>query len=134
MNAAQQLSRDDFQLIVAEVHHRQWHMQLNSWLIDEPGARGAPPPLDERACNFGRWYLSEPAQRYQHLAEFTEAGRTHDQIHSLARALVAAVSPVATGETAPVTRSNLQDASEHFINTLIRLRQIVGRRHGLDGE
>ncbi|MDO9224439.1 MAG: EAL domain-containing protein [Pseudomonadota bacterium] len=87
-SASRRLARDDFQLVLAEVSHRQWLAGLQSWMRQTPGNRGAPPPLDGHQCNFGSWYYGEGGHRYGHLPEFRAAEARHEHIHQLAQALV----------------------------------------------
>ncbi|MBK6741956.1 MAG: CZB domain-containing protein [Hydrogenophilales bacterium] len=128
VNATQHLSRDDFQLILAEVHHRQWLHQLQGWYRQDIKQRGEPPPLDPEKCSFGRWHAGEGQLRYGHLAEFAAIREPHEHIHALAHQIV--VNLLAGGDDGCQGReSALQDASDAFIDALVRLRRAVGS-HG----
>jgi diguanylate cyclase (GGDEF)-like protein/PAS domain S-box-containing protein len=86
--SAQRLSRDDFQLVLAEVNHRQWLATLQNWSRLEPAHRGAAPPLNGHQCNFGQWYYGDGFNRYGHLTEYRNAEALHDRVHQLAQELV----------------------------------------------
>jgi len=123
-NAAQRLSRDDFQLVLAEVNHRQWLGHLQNWLRLAPENRGPSPPLDKHKCNFGRWYYSEGGSRYGHLAAFRNAESLHDRIHHLAENLV---QLNAAGDN-PASRQaeiDLSTAAEQFRAVLGEIRAAV---------
>lgn len=125
VNATQHLSRDDFQLILAEVHHRQWLHRLQGWYRQDIKQRGEPPPLDPEKCSFGRWHAGEGRQRYGHLPEFDATEEPHARIHALAHQIV--VNRLAGGDEGCQGReSAMQDASDAFIDALVRLRRAVG--------
>jgi diguanylate cyclase (GGDEF)-like protein/PAS domain S-box-containing protein len=123
-NAAQRLSRDDFQLVLAEVNHRQWLANLQNWMRQDPAHRGAAPPLDGHECNFGHWYYGEGESRYGHLPDFRAAEAVHERIHRLAQHLVLQNEH---GEESPSreTESELMGAAEEFRDVLARIRTTV---------
>ncbi len=123
-NAARHLARDDFQLVLAEVNHRQWLGALQNWMRQEPGSRGAAPPLDGRQCNFGHWYYGEGGHRYGHLAEFRAAEARHERIHQLARELVrrAERGDIASSRE---TEAELLAEAEAFRDDLGKIRSAV---------
>ena len=123
-NAAERLSRDDFQLVLAEVNHRQWLGSLQNWMRQDPGIRGAPPPLDGHQCGFGHWYYGEGSHRYGHLAEFSAVEARHDHIHHLAQELVRLVEQgdIAGGRQ---TEAELLVEAERFRDELGRIRNAV---------
>lgn len=127
-NATQHLSRDDFQLVLAEVHHRQWLNQILAWQRHADPKHAEPPALDETQCNFGHWQLGEGELHYGHLSEFQAMAEPHARVHALARTLVAP-RPVDRDATPdPLWESGLQAASQAFIDALVRLRRVVGHR------
>ncbi len=120
-NAARRLSRDDFQLVLAEVSHRQWLANLSKWVRDGGKDRGATPPLDGHGCSFGQWYYGEGGRRYGHLPSFQAIESRHDQIHQLAATLVQSVE---AGEVAVSHQieAELQRLSETFRDDLGTIR------------
>jgi diguanylate cyclase (GGDEF)-like protein/PAS domain S-box-containing protein len=125
VNASQHLSRDDFQLILAEVHHRQWLHQLQGWYRQDVEQRGDPPPLEPELCSFGRWHAGEGLQRYGHLPEFHATTELHQRVHALAHQIV--VHRLAgTSDGCQDREAAMLDASETFISALIGLRRTVG--------
>jgi len=123
-HASKRLARDDHQLVLAEVYHRQWLAHLMAWGRDDTPARGAPPPREAHACNFGRWYHGPGRQRYGHLPAFQEAGPVHDQMHRLAQEYIDSVE----GQDRVVARkieSELTDQRNALLDALGRLRAAV---------
>ncbi len=123
-NAAKRLSRDDFQLVLAEVNHRQWLTMLHAWTRQEPAQRSTPPPMNERECNFGRWYYGDGENRYGHLATYRAIEPLHNRVHQLARVMV---EQVEAGDIAASRESHaeLNHAAEVFQNALAVIRQTV---------
>ncbi len=123
-NPAQRLSRDDFQLVLAEVNHRQWLAGLQNWMQRPAEHRGAPPPLNGRECDFGLWYYGEGETRYGHLTEFRLAESLHDRIHHMAQQLVRQTEQ---GELAASreTEAELLASAEKFRNILAGIRASV---------
>ncbi len=120
-NAAQRLSRDDFQLVLAEVSHRQWLGSLRNWVHQPAEDRGAAPPLDGHKCNFGHWYYGEGGGRYSHLQSFRAIEARHDHIHQLARRLVESVEKGDIVASRQI-EAELQRVSESFRDELVRIR------------
>ncbi len=118
------LSRDDFQLILAEVHHRHWLKQLLTWTRESRQTSPTPPALGHRECDFGQWYHGDGRERYGHLAEFLAADAPHARVHELGRELVARRESGEKGTWIP-TEARLLEASDTFIEALIRLRRTV---------
>ncbi|OYY94733.1 MAG: hypothetical protein B7Y41_03940 [Hydrogenophilales bacterium 28-61-23] len=118
------LSRDDFQLVLAEVNHRHWLTSLQNWMRQPPDQRNPPPPLNEHECNFGHWYYGEGASRYGHMPEFRTAEALHEQVHRLEQKLVRQTE---AGEVAlsRETATELMTRSESFRDTLIKIRSAV---------
>ncbi|MDD5387943.1 MAG: EAL domain-containing protein [Gallionellaceae bacterium] len=123
-SASKRLARDDFQLVLAEVSHRQWLGGLQSWMRQNPGNRGAPPPLDGRQCNFGSWYYGEGGRRYGHLPEFRAAEARHEHIHQLAQALVQLAEQDDIAGSRRI-ESELLMAAEAFRDELGQIRNAV---------
>jgi diguanylate cyclase (GGDEF)-like protein/PAS domain S-box-containing protein len=123
-NPSQRLSRDDFQLVLAEVNHRQWLSGLGKWMRQDPDSRSAAPPLDGHQCNFGVWYHGEGGARYGHLPAFRAIDGRHEQIHQLARQLILQTEQ---GNTAAshLIEAELQQASEAFRDDLGKIRDAV---------
>jgi len=123
-NAAQRLSRDDFQLILAEVNHRQWLAGLQNWMRQYPDHRPAAPPLHSHDCNFGRWYYGEGARRYAQFAEFHAVEALHENIHLLAQQLVSETEGGATASSRE-TEAELLQSAEIFVDALTKIRSLV---------
>jgi diguanylate cyclase (GGDEF)-like protein/PAS domain S-box-containing protein len=123
-NSMQRLSRDDFQLVLSEVNHRQWLASLRSWMNLEPTHRGPSPPMSGHECNFGRWYYGEGESRYGHMPEYRAAENLHEQIHRLAQQLVRQSEH---GDIAASRESEaeLMNAADEFRDTLSRIRSAV---------
>jgi diguanylate cyclase (GGDEF)-like protein/PAS domain S-box-containing protein len=123
-NAAQRLSRDDFQLVLAEVNHRQWLTSLQNWMRQDPAHRGLSPPLNGHECNFGHWYYGEGSARYGHLREYRDAEALHERIHRLAQQLVRQAE---YGEVAASRESEAEliGVADEFRDTLTRIRTAV---------
>jgi EAL domain-containing protein (putative c-di-GMP-specific phosphodiesterase class I) len=123
-NAAQRLSRDDFQLILAEVNHRQWLASLQNWMRQDPEHRQTAPPLNSHDCNFGRWYYGEGARRYAQFAEFHAVEGLHENIHLLAQQLVSETESGATASSRE-TEAGLLHSAEIFVDALTKIRSLV---------
>jgi len=123
-NAAQRLSRDDFQLILAEVNHRQWLAGLQNWMRQDPDHRPSAPPLHSHECNFGRWYYGEGARRYAQFAEFHAVEALHENIHLLAQQLVSETEGGATASSRE-TEAELLQSAEIFVDALTKIRSLV---------
>ena len=123
-NAAQRLSRDDFQLILAEVNHRQWLASLQNWMHQDPEHRTPAPPLDSHECNFGRWYYGEGARRYGQLAEYHAVEALHESVHHLAHKLVCETEDGATVSSRE-TEAVLLRSAETFVDALTNIRSLV---------
>lgn len=123
-NAARRLSRDDFQLVLAEVNHRQWLASLRNWMSHDPDHRAEAPQLDGHECNFGHWYYGEGRNRYGHLPAYRAAESLHDRVHRLARQLV---NQCESGDIRACRESEaaLIDAAEAFRDALARIRTAV---------
>jgi diguanylate cyclase (GGDEF)-like protein len=123
-NAAQRLSRDDFQLILAEVNHRQWLAGLQNWMRQDPDHRPSAPPLHSHECNFGRWYYGEGARRYAQFTEFHAVEDLHENIHLLAQQLVSETESGATASSRE-TEAELLHSAEIFVDALTKIRSLV---------
>jgi diguanylate cyclase (GGDEF)-like protein/PAS domain S-box-containing protein len=123
-NANQRLSRDDFQLVLAEVNHRQWLVSLQNWMRQDPAHRPPPPPQHSHECNFGRWYYGEGTRRYGHLAEFHAIEGLHENVHLLAQKLVGETECGATVSSRE-TEAELLHSAEIFVDALANIRRIV---------
>ena len=123
-NNAQRLSRDDFQLVLAEVNHRQWLASLQNWMRIDADHRGSAPQLDGHACNFGHWYYGEGENRYGHLPDFRAAETLHDRIHRLAQQLVRRTERGDISASRD-SEAELMDAADAFRDILARIRTTV---------
>jgi diguanylate cyclase (GGDEF)-like protein/PAS domain S-box-containing protein len=123
-NAAQRLSRDDFQLVLAEVNHRQWLASLQNWMHQDPEHRHPAPPLHSHECNFGRWYYGEGARRYGKLAEYQAAETLHESVHFLAQKLVHETESGATVSSRETEAVLLRTAGT-FVDALGKIRNVV---------
>ncbi len=123
-NAAQRLSRDDFQLILAEVNHRQWLVSLQNWMRQDPEHRQTAPPLHSHECNFGRWYYGEGAHRYGQLAAFHAVEALHENVHLLAQQLVRETESGAM-DSSRETEAELLLNAETFVDALTTIRSLV---------
>lgn len=123
-NAARHLSRDDFQLVLAEVNHRQWLNNLRTWIGSDPMQRGPAPAMNGHECNFGHWYYGEGGKRYGHLAEFRAAEARHEELHQLARDLVR-LSDAGDIAASRLVEVELLMVSGNFRNDLGRIRNAV---------
>jgi len=74
----------DYPMFVAEVEHRNWIAQL-VYAVGE----GQPVPpqqlVDDRHCNFGRWYHGTGRSHYGQLPVFGWIDEPHRQVHEIAR-------------------------------------------------
>ncbi len=127
-NAALLLSRDDFQLVLAEVNHRQWLANLQAWMRMDPAHQTAPLALDKHECNFGHWYYGEGDDRYGHMAEFRAAELLHDQVHLLAQQLTKQ-SQNGDITASRETEAELSQTSEKFRDLLNKIRLAVKSAH-----
>ena len=78
------VKREDFPLLFARVEHRAWMLRMEGFLNDRISA---PPQLDRRQCNFGKWLHADGYQRYGRNPIFSKVDRLHEQIHELAQQL-----------------------------------------------
>jgi diguanylate cyclase (GGDEF)-like protein/PAS domain S-box-containing protein len=123
-NTGRHLSRDDFQLILAEVHHRHWLKQIQAWVKDNPVDRTPPAGMDLRECEFGHWYATDGQERYGHLTEFHAANIPHERVHQLGREVVE-MHLAKQFDRRQMAEARLIEASEQFIETLLQLRRAV---------
>lgn len=79
------MSHDEQMLVFAEVKHRQWLRDIETYLL---GDRDAPPPMDEKECRFGSWQVTDGHSRYGEHPEFQTLVAMHDRVHVLGRELV----------------------------------------------
>jgi len=121
------LARDDFPLILAEVHHRHWLKQLLAWAREHPADEAAPPPMDASQCDFGRWYHADGKERYGHLDEYLAAEAPHRRVHELGHDIVS-LHLAGKHTERWRTEAHLLDASDIFIDHLVRLRRAVSHR------
>ena len=77
--------RDDVAVVFAEVEHRHWLKQFESYLA---GERDKPPPLDVHECRFGQWQETEGLVRHGKHPEFPQLVALHQRIHRLGNELV----------------------------------------------
>jgi diguanylate cyclase (GGDEF)-like protein/PAS domain S-box-containing protein len=119
-------AQDTYQLILAEVRHRQWLNRLLAWIREDPALRGDPPPLDTGRCSFGLWFYGEGRDRYGHHELFRHIEHTHEHIHAAARALVAASGG---HDDAALRRweDELYRLRDEFVAGLTRIRASLGR-------
>jgi len=80
------LSRDDLPLLFAGVEHRAWIAHVSAYLKDE---RTELPPMDHHQCFFGIWLDTEHPAKYEFRPTFQRILTLHQQIHALARELLA---------------------------------------------
>ncbi|MDO8776946.1 MAG: EAL domain-containing protein [Burkholderiaceae bacterium] len=80
------VNREDFPLLFASAEHRAWVLAVAAFL---QGKRANPPPLDPHQCRFGRWLDTEGLARYGAHASFQAIEPLHQQVHTLAEALIA---------------------------------------------
>jgi EAL domain-containing protein (putative c-di-GMP-specific phosphodiesterase class I) len=125
-HAGRNLSRDDFQLILAEVHHRHWLKQILDWIKATPADHAPPPGMDIRTCEFGRWYANDGLDRYGHLDEFRAANPPHERVHQFGREVVE-THIAKQFDKRQLAEARLLEASEHFIETLRQLRRAVSQ-------
>jgi diguanylate cyclase (GGDEF)-like protein/PAS domain S-box-containing protein len=79
------ISRDDFPLLFANAQHRAWLTALETFCR---GSGEAPPEMDHRQCQFGRWLHTAGKSRYSAHTHFTEVVALHQEVHKLANALL----------------------------------------------
>ncbi|MFH4626365.1 bacteriohemerythrin [Vibrio alginolyticus] len=72
-------------LLHAEVEHRHWVNQLESWL---QGETDSLPPLHASECTVGRWIENNGQVRFQNKPEFTQLLTAHENLHSAGEQLV----------------------------------------------
>jgi hypothetical protein len=77
---------EDVPLLYVCIEHRAWIAAVGAHLR---GERLAPPPLDHRQCNFGKWFYEEGTARYGTHAAFSRIHDLHHQVHALAAELMA---------------------------------------------
>ncbi|HRH81129.1 MAG TPA: EAL domain-containing protein [Thiobacillaceae bacterium] len=124
VNASKRLAHDDHQLVLAEVHHRQWLAHLLSWGRADLDDRGTPPPEDPHACNFGQWFHGEGTRRYGHLAPFRATGPIHERVHALAHEYILSVQDGDRQRT-QYLEAELHSQRSELLDALSRLRAAV---------
>jgi diguanylate cyclase (GGDEF)-like protein/PAS domain S-box-containing protein len=124
-NASQRLDHDDHQLVLAEVHHRQWINLMLAWGRTDTLGRGALPPLDSHECNFGKWYHGEGARRYGHLQPFIAIESIHEQLHVLAGDYIRHVQEANGVDTARQLEEALLHQRDQLLDALSGLRAAV---------
>ncbi|MDO8346718.1 MAG: EAL domain-containing protein [Rugosibacter sp.] len=73
--------RQDLPLVLASVEHRAWIVRLENHL---KGRQAAPPDMDPRQCQFGRYLASADPERWSGHTRLQDIDALHQQIHSLA--------------------------------------------------
>ena len=81
-------SRNDFELLLQEVSHRNWLQQL---MRSKRSANGAVLPVDSAysECHLSTWYAGIGLERYQSHPEFQSMEILHREVHKLGEQLLA---------------------------------------------
>lgn len=79
------LTRDDITVIHAEVEHRHWIRNIDSYIS---GNLDMPPPMNTHKCHFGVWLETEGLKRYGENSIFPTVLDLHDRVHALGRKLL----------------------------------------------
>ena len=80
-------AREDLPMLIAEIEHSRWILNLETYLAD-PDNQLSPPPQNHRSCRFGRWYYGPASQRYGKLGSYTGIEKVHTRMHQLANELI----------------------------------------------
>lgn len=112
-------TRTDIILHGAEMDHRMWVNEIESWLT----ANGAPPPqLDERMCRFGRWYHGPGRLQYGQVEAFRAIDPIHRQVHVLGDEIIR-LQGAGRSADAHALLLELHARRDELIQTLHRLGQ-----------
>jgi len=78
-------SREDISVVHAEVEHRHWMYNIDSYLN---GKLDNPPPLDVHQCHFGIWLETEGRTRYRDHPYFSVVLDLHERVHAMGHELI----------------------------------------------
>jgi hypothetical protein len=113
---------EDVPLLYVCIEHRAWIAAVGAHLR---GERLAPPPLNHRQCNFGKWFYGEGTARYGTLAAFSRIHDLHHQVHALGAELMALQTQGLTAQAlARLPELDvLRDALIEQLNALMKTKQ-----------
>jgi methyl-accepting chemotaxis protein len=91
------VSAPKFDITAVKKAHMAWLERLTS-AIHGREKIATKDVQDHKTCNLGRWYYSGEGQALVDVPGFAEAGRYHEDVHRLAREIVALVNQGERGE------------------------------------
>lgn len=125
---AQNPSRDYFEMLLAEVNHRDWIERIVDGYSD-PRETFNPELLnDHRQCRFGHWYYGSGHLHFGTETWFVSMGKVHQRIHQTAALLCEHRRAGNINEIA-ATQETLLVQSEELILLLRNLRALLTERH-----
>ncbi len=126
--AAVRWSRDDFPLLLAEIHHRRWIDRMAA-ICEGTTSVEVAPPLGTHQCRFGQWLYGVGKKRYGRSAAFKAIEPIHDKVHALGSELLALLgtNPAAARARIP----ELYAVREELERPLEQLKKHVGMEQGL---
>ena len=78
-------TRDEISLVHAEVEHRHWLFNIDSYIT---GKLDTPPPMDTHDCDFGLWLETEGRTRYRDHPYFSVVLDLHERVHAMGHELI----------------------------------------------
>jgi hypothetical protein len=107
-------------MLIAEVDHKRWKNLIFKYL-DSSNSAASPPPLDEHACRFGRWYYSHESRRYARIEAFKLLGVIHSRLHEVGRELLEQPSALEAERQAPL-RQELEGLSNQLSDCIRQIQ------------
>jgi hypothetical protein len=115
-------SKEDFPLLVAELHHRRWIERIADVVAGRAEERSLPP-LGSHDCLFGRWLYREGRARYGSMTNFAAIEPAHERLHALGAELLALAGTRRDEATARLPE--LHAASEAMIRLLDEVKEHI---------
>lgn len=81
-------SREDFPLLLAEIHHQRWIERVIGICAGTLPADREPFP-ESYQCRFGQWLYGIGKERYRDVPAMAALEETHEQVHRLGKELLA---------------------------------------------
>jgi len=113
-------SREDISVVHAEVEHRHWMYNIDSYLN---GKLDMPPPLDIHQCHFGVWLETKGRTRYSDHPYFAVVMDLHERVHAMGHELV----DLHTHGQTTAARSRLKNLYHLRDELIAKLRVLASR-------
>lgn len=88
LSSSKIISRDYFELLLAEVNHRYWTDGVINHLGDLCEQTSQESLLNHRLCRFGQWFCDQSTSYFRGISELQALDEVHQNIHQTAANLV----------------------------------------------